>query len=68
MLLLVHGYLDGSGRNLDMVKSAKSAVPVNEIGGSQLMECLQSDRRTISAWITSFRSFAQLPLVHKNCE
>lgn len=51
-----------------MVKSPEGAVPVNEIGGSQLMERLQGDRGAIGAGITSFRSFAQLPLVHKNGE
>lgn len=37
MLVLFYAYLYGSGCNLDMVESAKSTIPVNEIGSSQLM-------------------------------
>lgn len=63
-----HSYLYGSGCDLNVVQSPEGAVPVDEVGSSQLMQRLQSDQGAIGAGITSFSSLAQLPLVHENCE
>lgn len=63
-----HTHLNGSGRDLDVVKPPQGAVPVDEIGGGELVQRLQGDRRAVGAGIATFRSSAQLPLVHKNCE
>ena len=36
-------YLDGSGCDLDVVQSPKGAVPVDEVGGRELVQRLQGD-------------------------
>lgn len=35
-------YLDGSGGDLDVMQLAQSALPVDEVGGGQLVQSFQS--------------------------
>lgn len=57
-------YLDGSGGDLDVVQLAQSALPVNEVGGGQLVQSFQSHSCAIG--FSHFRRPTQLPLVHKD--
>lgn len=61
-------YLYGRGRDLNVVKPAQGAVPVDEVGGGELMQRLQGDQGAVGAGVSPFGSFAQLPLVHENGE
>lgn len=61
-------YLDGGRGDLDVVQPAQGAVPVDEVGGCQLVQGLQRHRRAVGAGVAPFRPLAQLPFVHKNCE
>lgn len=61
-------YLDGGGGDLDVVQAPQGAVPVDEVGGCQLVQRLQRHRRAVGAHLAAFRPLAQLPFVHKNGE
>ena len=60
-------YLDGSGGDLDVVQLAQRALSVDEVGGSQLVQGLQSDGRAIAGVVAQLGFLAQLPLVHEYC-
>lgn len=48
-----------------MVQLAQSALPVNEVGGSQLVQSFQSHGGRISRVIAHLCFLTQLPFVHK---
>jgi len=58
-------YLDSSGGNLDVVQFAQSALPVYEVGGSQLVQSFQSHGGGVARKIAHLCFLTQLPLVHK---
>ena len=67
-------YPYGGGRDLEVVQPAQGALPVGEVGSSQLMEGLQGHRprgvRVPAAAAAALgprgrRLLAELPLVHK---
>jgi len=58
-------YLDGSGSNLDVMQFSQSTLSVYEIGGSQLVQGLQSHSRAVTCVVTRLCFLTQLPLVHK---
>lgn len=49
-----------------MVQLAQCALPVNEVGGSQLVEGLQGQRCGAVQINPNFWAPAKLPLVHEN--
>lgn len=51
-----------------MVQLAQSALPVDEVGGGQLVQSFQSHRGGIPRVIAHLSLLAQLPFVHKNCQ
>lgn len=59
-------YLDGVGGNLDVVQLAQCALSVDEVGGGQLVEGLQSDGRAIAGVVAQLGFLAQLPFVHED--
>lgn len=58
-------YLDGSGGDLDVVQLAQGALPVNEVGGGQLVQSFQSHSGGVTRVIAHFCFLTQFPLVHK---
>lgn len=57
-------YLDGSGGDLDVVQLVEGALPVDEVGGRQLVQSLQGHSGAVG--FAHFRCPTQLPLVHKD--
>ena len=56
-------HLDGSGGDLEVVQFAQCALSVYEVGGSQLVERLQSHSRAVR--VGQVCCPAQPPLVYK---
>lgn len=59
-------YLDGGRGDLDVVEPAQRALPVDEVGGCQLVQGLQRDPRAVPSPPGRLCPPAQLALVHKN--
>lgn len=57
-------YLDGGGGDLDVVQLVQSALPVDEVGGGQLVQSFQS--HSCAVGFCHLRCPTQLPLVHKD--
>lgn len=58
-------HLDGGGGDLDVVEFAQGALSVDEVGGSQLMQSLQSHSGGVPSVVAHLCLLTQLPLVNK---
>lgn len=58
-------HLNGRRGDLDVVQLAQRALPVDEVGGSQLVQSFQSHSGGVTRVIARLRLLTQFPLVNK---